>query len=100
MHNTDDRAADPERPRPYRVWSRTGSVLTTEPARYAGITTTRIFGRLTCSSGQRALSQNRVFFATYQDAIAAGYRPCLNCQPQPSDRYERGTLGWVLAPAR
>ncbi len=54
-----------------------------EPGRFAGITTTRIFGRLTCPSGTRARPEHRVFFATWEDAVAAGYRPCLRCRPEP-----------------
>jgi methylphosphotriester-DNA--protein-cysteine methyltransferase len=84
----------------FHVWSPVGVVETDEPARFAAITSTRVFGRLTCSSGKRALKKNRVFFASYQDAIAAGYRPCLTCNPQPEDQYRRGGEGWVLLPPR
>ena len=45
-----------------------------------GVKTTRIFCRPTCPSKQ-ALRQNREFFATADDASAAGYRPCLRCKP-------------------
>ena len=53
--------------------------------RFAGITTTKVFGRLTCPSGKRARCEHRVFFATWDDAIAAGYRPCKVCRPQRDD---------------
>jgi methylphosphotriester-DNA--protein-cysteine methyltransferase len=46
----------------------------------------RIYGRLDCSSALRVLTRgyakHRVFFASENDAIAAGYRPCGNCMKQ------------------
>jgi len=45
-----------------------------------GVKTTRIFCRPTCPSKQ-AKPENREFFATPDDASAAGYRPCLRCKP-------------------
>ena len=81
----------------YRVWKDGGVIDTDEPARFGGILTMNIFGRLTCGTGRRALKANRVFFATWDDAVAAGYRPCRNCHPTPDDRYERGADGrWRL----
>lgn len=54
------------------------------PGRYAGNVTHKIFGRLDCKSGMRMMRpENRIFFLTWEDAIAAGYRPCKNCKPQP-----------------
>jgi methylphosphotriester-DNA--protein-cysteine methyltransferase len=66
------------------------------PGRFAAVTTTGIFGRLTCGAGRRARTEHRVFLATWDDAIAAGYRPCRVCRPTPDDRYERGPDGWRL----
>ena len=74
-----------------------GQVDSDEPSRFAGITSTGIFGRLTCRSGERARSANRVFFATWDDAVAAGFRPCKRCRPEPEDAYERDVEGrWRL----
>ena len=57
------------------------------PGRYAGWNGRRkdrlIFGRLTCKSGMRMKKENRVFFHSYTDAVAAGFRPCKNCKPTP-----------------
>ena len=39
----------------------------------------KIYGLLSCGSGKRMKVANRVFFASEQEAIAAGYRPCGNC---------------------
>ncbi|MBA3385985.1 MAG: bifunctional transcriptional activator/DNA repair protein Ada [Chthoniobacterales bacterium] len=46
----------------------------------AGIRTTGIFCRPTCSAKKPA-PQNVEFFATPSDALLGGYRPCLRCQP-------------------
>lgn len=82
----------------YRLTRADGSVVDSgEPGRFAGITSTRVFGRLTCPSGKRARPANRVFFGTWDDAVAAGFRPCKRCRPDPADAYERDTDGkWRL----
>jgi AraC family transcriptional regulator of adaptative response/methylated-DNA-[protein]-cysteine methyltransferase len=64
-----------------RVVHNGAQVTTDVPATFAGITTTKVFGRLSCASGKRARPEHRVFFATWDDAIAAGYRPCRVCRP-------------------
>ena len=40
----------------------------------------KIYGTLTCPSGKRTKRENRVFFASEEEALAAGYRPCGTCQ--------------------
>ena len=55
------------------------------PGRFAGYRPDKIFGRLDCKSGMRMNKENRVFFMTWGDAIAEGYRPCKNCNPMPND---------------
>ena len=67
----------------YKIWKSGGIVLSTKPGVYAGIVTQKIFGRLDCWSGKRALKKNRVFFHTWKDAIAAGMRTCKHCKPVP-----------------
>ena len=57
------------------------------PGRYAGWRLGKIFGRLDCKSGMRMKKENRVLFASWQDAIDAGYRPCKKCNPTPKDIY-------------
>jgi len=46
-----------------------------------GYRKSRIFGLLSCPSGKRMKTENRVFFADESEAIAAGYRPCGRCMP-------------------
>lgn len=72
-----------------------GQIIESEvPGRFAGIKTTMIFGRLSCKSGMRAKTENRVFFHNWQDALLAGYRPCKSCKPQSDDEYEREDGKW------
>lgn len=52
----------------------------------AGVRTTGIFCRPTCSAKKPA-EQNVEFFATPSDALHGGYRPCLRCKPMdPAQR--------------
>lgn len=69
----------------YRVLNDGKIVDSPIPARFAGWKKGKIFGRLDCKSGMRMKKENRVFFLTWEDAIAAGYRPCTNCRPTPLD---------------
>lgn len=77
-------------PKLYKVvWG--GEVVKTKtPGKYAGSKKEKIFGRLDCPSGKRLIKrENRVFFADWEDAIEAGFRPCLHCKPhkiRPGER--------------
>ena len=65
-----------------------GQVIQTKtPGKYVGWMRGKIFGRLDCKTGMRMKKENRVFFANWQDAISAGYRPCKNCKPTTEDTY-------------
>lgn len=46
-----------------------------------------IFGRLDCKTGMRMKKENRVFFHTWDDAIANNFRPCKLCKPTPKDSH-------------
>jgi O-6-methylguanine DNA methyltransferase len=48
---------------------------------YEGCTSTHIVCRVGCSAGRRMRPDNRVVFASVQDARSVGYRPCKVCQP-------------------
>ncbi len=53
---------------------------------YGGNRALKIYGRLDCPSALNWIAKgyyvkNRVFFATEEDAIKAGYRPCGVCLP-------------------
>jgi methylphosphotriester-DNA--protein-cysteine methyltransferase len=45
----------------------------------AGNKRLKIYGLLRCSSGKRMKKENRVFFASEEEALQAGYRACLRC---------------------
>ena len=46
-----------------------------------GCTSTRIVCRVGCSHLRRAKPENRVVFASVEDARSVGYRPCQVCRP-------------------
>src|SRR5438270_11562304 len=53
---------------------------------YVGVRTTGIFCRPTCSAKKPA-RENVDFFATSNEALESGYRPCLRCHPtDPNQR--------------
>lgn len=61
-----------------------------KPGRFGGHRRTKIYGRLDCPGARYWISKGhyvkeRVFFATEEDAIAAGYRPCARCM---REKYE------------
>ncbi len=76
----------------YRVWIRGQLLEVPFPGHYAGIKTQKVFGRLDCWSGKRALKKNRVFFLFWEDAVEAGYRPCKHCKPEVISRQDCGHL--------
>jgi methylphosphotriester-DNA--protein-cysteine methyltransferase len=39
----------------------------------------KIYGTLTCASGKRMKTKNRVFFRGENEAVASGFRPCGHC---------------------
>jgi AraC family transcriptional regulator, regulatory protein of adaptative response / methylated-DNA-[protein]-cysteine methyltransferase len=68
-------------PRPGELYQ---ALLTRDPSYegifIAGVRTTGIFCRPTCSA-KKPKAENVEFFATTDDAAQAGYRPCLRCKP-------------------
>lgn len=53
----------------------------------AGNKRLRIYGRLSCASGKRMKSSNRVFFKSESEARALGYRPCGHCMKEAYRRW-------------
>ena len=47
----------------------------------AGNRSLKIFGLLSCYSGKRMKTENRVFFKSRFEATRQGFRPCGNCLP-------------------
>ncbi|WP_276501966.1 Ada metal-binding domain-containing protein [Terrimonas pollutisoli] len=52
----------------------------------------KIFGKLNCRSGKRMKKINRVFFASKQEAIEQGYRPCGHCMNKEYKAWKNGTI--------
>ena len=46
---------------------------------FAGNRNLKIYGTLQCKSGKRMKLANRVFFASENEALTLGYRPCGHC---------------------
>lgn len=79
----------------YKLLSADGTTITSEtPGTLGGNSKAGIYGRLDCSAANGAISkgyaQHRVFFATEQDAIQAGFRPCGRCM---ASRYKDWKTG-------
>jgi methylphosphotriester-DNA--protein-cysteine methyltransferase len=72
-------------PKKFKVMKAGQTVGSDTPGKYAGWKKGKIFGRLDCGSGMRMKKENRVFFLTWEDAVAQGYMPCKNCKPNPND---------------
>ena len=56
------------------------------PGTFGGHRRNKVYGRLDCAGAARWIAKGhyvkqRVFFASEEAAIAAGYRPCANCMP-------------------
>ncbi len=60
---------------------------------FGGNSQLQIYGTLGCQSGKRMQRKNRVFFASAQAAIEAGYRPCGNCM---KEAYKKWTGSRIL----
>jgi methylphosphotriester-DNA--protein-cysteine methyltransferase len=46
---------------------------------FAGNRKLKIYGRLSCTSGKRMKTANRVFFINEQEAVDKGYPPSAHC---------------------
>lgn len=79
-----DFSAEPE----YHLIGKNGKpYLSSTPGLFGGHKRLKIYGKLDCPSANRAIAKGqyvkyRVFFASEEDAVAAGYRPCANCMPK------------------
>jgi hypothetical protein len=69
----------------YRLLGPAGPYESATPGQLGGNRRLRIYGRLDCSSANRALAKGykaiRVFFADEATAKACGFRPCGTCLP-------------------
>jgi len=52
----------------------------------------KIYGQLNCKSGKRMKVDNRVFFATENDALEQEFRPCGNCMKEAYKMWKNGIV--------
>jgi len=52
----------------------------------------KIYGTLDCPSGRRMKRENRVFFASQQDARQNNYRPCGHCMKNEYEKWKHGFI--------
>ena len=50
----------------------------------------KIYGTLSCKSGKRMKTENRVFFSSEKEAIGQGYRPCGHCMKSEYQKWKDG----------
>ena len=71
----------------YKLLSANGSIEESEtPGTLGGHSKAKIYGKLDCSAANSALSKgyadHKVFFASKDTPVDAGYRPCGRCMRQ------------------
>lgn len=90
-------AADAERA--YTLLDPAGKPYQSEnPGAFGGHRCGKRYGRLDCRAALRAIArggyvQHRVFFASEDDARAAGYRPCAVCMPDQYAAWKAARAG-------
>lgn len=52
----------------------------------------KIYGTLHCKSGRRLKKENRVFFATEEEAKSFGFRPCGHCLKTAYKTWKNGLI--------
>lgn len=50
--------------------------------RFGGHAKLKIYGTLDCTSGKYMKRENRVFFASEEEALKQGFRPCGHCMKE------------------
>ncbi|SDJ65387.1 Ada metal-binding domain-containing protein [Flavobacterium noncentrifugens] len=57
---------------------------------FAGNKKLKIYGTFRCDSGKRMKRENRIFFASENDAIANNFRPCGHCMKLNYQNWKNG----------
>ncbi|PBQ30415.1 metal-binding protein [Sphingobacteriaceae bacterium] len=55
---------------------------------FGGNINLKIFGTLSCKSGQRMQKKNRIFFSTANEAEQQHYRPCGHCMREDYKKWK------------
>lgn len=58
----------------------------------AGNVNLKIYGTLSCKSGKRMNTENRMFFTSENEAIENGYRPCGHCMKEKYKNWKDGII--------
>lgn len=59
---------------------------------FGGNVKLKIYGRLNCKSGKRMKRENRIFFASEEEATGNGYRPCAHCMQVEYKKWKANNL--------
>lgn len=59
---------------------------------FGGNSKLKIYGTLKCKSGKRMNRENRVFFASQNEAIKNGFRPCGHCMRIEYQKWKNGFI--------
>ncbi len=95
----------------YKLFSPNNEIYeSSTPGEFGGNKKAKIYGKLTCTAANRAISkgyaQHRVFFENEAIAIAAGFRPCGRCMKEQYVIWAKGgTIGgeaypWKILPKK
>ncbi len=68
------------------------SKICSNKIRFGGNRKLKIYGTLSCTSGKRMKRENRVFFASEQEAQQNNYRPCGNCMKPAYKKWKDGLI--------
>ncbi|MGV8964020.1 MAG: Ada metal-binding domain-containing protein [Candidatus Saccharimonadaceae bacterium] len=60
--------------------------------RFGGNKEKKVYGLLSCASGQRLKKENRVFFTSKQEALQNNYRPCGHCLKNDYRKWKNGLI--------
>lgn len=55
---------------------------------FGGNNRLKIYGTLQCKSGKRMKPENRIFFASENEAIINGFRPCGHCMKGAYEKWK------------
>lgn len=58
--------------------------------RFGGNRKLKIYGALHCASGKRMKRENRLFFASEEEAKEKGFRPCGHCMKKEYRKWKEG----------
>jgi methylphosphotriester-DNA--protein-cysteine methyltransferase len=64
------------------------SKIRQQEIRFGGNRRLKIYGTLSCGSGEKMKKENRVFFSTEEEALQNKYRPCGHCMKEQYEKWK------------